>query len=908
MPTRARRLKFHMLFWVATALIGLAVLAMGLTVWQLRSDAVEEAAQDAGSIATLLAEQTARSVQSIDLILTELQERVAGLGVRSADDFERMVNTSEMYRLLTDRLGRLPQADVITLAGSDGQLVNSTRSWPRAHANFFDRDYFQQLMKNRDGEIYVNPPVTSRLTGDWIIFFNKRISGQDGTFLGVASVGVKIDYLKNIYEAIASLRHRSFLFLRTDGTVLVRHPDPTSRAGRTMPAGSPWYALVAQGGGYYRSPGYFDDQARFVAVRPVRGYPLVVNVAVAENAALANWRRRAAFIGGGTLLAVFCAIVLSAALTAQVRRLLESEISLAEREAKLTEQSRDLASANEQLDAALNNMSQGLCMFDQEGRLVVCNGRFLETYGLPAEIIKPGCTVRDILEFRSVTGTLSAGIERYLEDLFAHLARGQVFAAEAHSKDGRVISVVNLPIPGGGWVGTHEDITERRRTAARIAHLARHDALTDLANRALFWETMDEALTRLRQRHERFCVFVFDLNLFKSVNDSFGHPIGDQVLKGVAERLRAAVPESDTIARLGGDEFAILHSIVSDGREESIVLANRLLKTICEPYKLDGNQIVIGISIGIALAPDNGADADQLLKNADLALYRAKSEGGNRYRFFSTEMDAEMRVRRALQADLCGAVSRSQADGHSEFVLHYQDIINVTSGEICGAEALVRWHHPSHGLLGPDKFIPLAEEISVIIPLGEWIIRKACSDAARWPSHIKLAVNLSPAQFLNDNLVDVVVHALESSGIAPERLELEITESVLLQKSADNLSILHQLKGLGISIVLDDFGTGYSSLSYLRLFPFNKIKIDRSFVAELSSRADCAAIVCAMTNLGRSLDIDTTGEGVETHDQFELLRAAGCTQAQGYLFSRPRPASEMNFTSLTARGEKGAAA
>jgi EAL domain-containing protein (putative c-di-GMP-specific phosphodiesterase class I) len=271
------------------------------------------------------------------------------------------------------------------------------------------------------------------------------------------------------------------------------------------------------------------------------------------------------------------------------------------------------------------------------------------------------------------------------------------------------------------------------------------------------------------------------------------------------------------------------------------------------------------------------------------------------------EMDAEIRLRRALQVDLCNAVSRSRFDDDDEFVIHYQDVINIRSGETCGAEALIRWRHPSHGLLAPDKFIPLAEEINVIIPLGEWIIRKACSDAARWPSQVKLAVNLSPAQFLNDNLLDLVVDALERSGMTPDRLELEITESVLLQKTTNNLSVLHQLKALGISIVLDDFGTGYSSLSYLRLFPFNKIKIDRSFVAELSSRADCAAIVCAMTNLGRSLNIDTTAEGVETRDQLDLLRAAGCTHAQGYLFSRPRPASEMNFSSLAALDEGAAA-
>jgi len=313
------------------------------------------------------------------------------------------------------------------------------------------------------------------------------------------------------------------------------------------------------------------------------------------------------------------------------------------------------------------------------------------------------------------------------------------------------------------------------------------------------------------------------------------------------------------------------------------------METITAPYDIEGNRIVIGISIGIVLAPDHGTDPDQLLKNADLALYRAKSEGRNSYRFFERGMDADARLRRALEIDLRNAISRN------EFVLHYQTVVDVAARKTCGVEALVRWQHPQHGLIPPDQFIPLAEEIGMIIPLGEWILRQACTDGASWPDDIKLSVNLSSVQFRASNLVDVVTDALVGSGFPPERLELEITESVLLQKNAGNLAILHQLKSLGVSIVLDDFGTGYSSLSYLRLFPFDKIKIDKSFVAELSNRPDCAAIVCAVTGLARNLSIDTTAEGVETREQFVMLRAAGCTQAQGFLFSRPRPAREIDF-------------
>ena len=465
-----------------------------------------------------------------------------------------------------------------------------------------------------------------------------------------------------------------------------------------------------------------------------------------------------------------------------------------------------------------------------------------------------------------------------------------------------MIALQNQVAPGGGWVATHEDITERQRAEARIAHMARHDALTDLANRVLFREKMDEALTRLDRKKEGFNVFVFDLDLFKAVNDTLGHPVGDALLKAVAQRLRQTVRDIDTVGRLGGDEFAILQPVDKDQRQEAIALAGRLIKTIGAPYQIEGHQIVIGISIGIALAPADGTDATQLLKNADLALYRTKTEGRNDYRFFEDKMDASARLRRALEMDLRNAIVRE------EFEIHYQSIINVTSLQTCCAEALVRWRHPERGLIPPDKFISLAEEIGVIGALGEWILRKACTDAAAWPSHIKLAVNLSAAQFRSENLVGMVKNALQVSGLAVGRLELEITESVLLQKSAGTIDTLHRLKELGLNIVLDDFGTGYSSLSYLRMFPFDKIKIDKSFVQEMPYRADCAAIVSAVTSLGRSLHIDTTAEGVETPEQFKLLQAAGCTQAQGYLFAKPKPVAELDFRRLATPVRKGQAA
>jgi len=433
-------------------------------------------------------------------------------------------------------------------------------------------------------------------------------------------------------------------------------------------------------------------------------------------------------------------------------------------------------------------------------------------------------------------------------------------------------------------IGVIEDISQ-----ARIAHMARHDGLTDLANRLLFMERIDEALARLRDKGQGFSIFLLDLDHFKAVNDSLGHPIGDALLKAMAQRLKSCVGETDIVARLGGDEFAVLQCSSTDRREGAVQLAERVLQITAAPYDLDEHQVSIGTSIGITLAPEDGTDADQLLKSADLALYKAKFTGRNGFRFFESQMQAEADARRALELDLRGALL------HRQLELHYQTVIDIATGQTSGVEALVRWRHPQRGIISAQSFIPLAEETGLIVPLGDWALRQACRDAQSLdaPTDIKVAVNLSPVQFGRGNLVDTVSDALRQSGLSPHRLQLEITESVLLQNNAENLTRLHQLKALGVSIVLDDFGTGYSSLSYLRMFPFDRIKIDQSFVNNLTNRRDCATIVSAVINLGRDLHIATTAEGVDTQEQLAWLRTAGCNAAQGFLFSHPVPITDL---------------
>ena len=590
--------------------------------------------------------------------------------------------------------------------------------------------------------------------------------------------------------------------------------------------------------------------------------------------ALAGWLRRSAMIGLGSAALLLCSIYLLIAITRQVRYLSKSESSL-----KRTSQ---------QLDAALNNMAHGISMFDRQQRLVVCNTQYAAMYNLRPEQLKPGTTAREVLDARVAAGASPAS-RSYAADRIVEMSVGKDYSIVDHLRDGRVVAINHQRMDNGGWVAVHQDITAQKRVEAELAHMARYDALTGLANRALFIEKVDEALARMVSHSEPFSVLMLDLDRFKAVNDSLGHAIGDSLLKAVGERLRRLVRDLDIVARLGGDEFAIIQISDMNQRDQATVLANRILSAITEPYDIDGRKIVIGTSIGITLAPQDAADADALVRHADLALYKAKSEGRNRYRFFETAMEAEARDRRDLEEDMRRALLRD------EFELHYQTVVDVGRKECCGAEALVRWRHPERGLLFPDQFIGLAEESGLIMPLGEWILRRACYDAAQWPSHLKLAVNLSPVQLKQSNLLEMLKSTLKESGLAPRRLELEITETVLVEKSEENLAVLHEIKNLGVSIVLDDFGIGYSSMRYLQMFPFDKIKIDKSFIQSMTTHSDSAAIVCAITGLGRGLDIETTAEGVETAEQLAFLRTAGCQLAQGYLFSRPVPLSALTF-------------
>jgi diguanylate cyclase (GGDEF)-like protein len=416
--------------------------------------------------------------------------------------------------------------------------------------------------------------------------------------------------------------------------------------------------------------------------------------------------------------------------------------------------------------------------------------------------------------------------------------------------------------------------------------MAQHDALTGLPNRTLLDKRLEDAIAHAK-RGEIVATHLLDLDYFKNVNDTLGHPVGDKLLRMVADRLHRLIRECDTVARMGGDEFAIVQVGVAQP-SDATSLAQRVIAAVSGPYEIDGHQVVVGASVGIAVSITDGSSPDLLLRNADLALYRAKSGGRGTSRFFEPEMDAQMQARRLMESDL------RKAFAGGEFELHYQPIVNLQTNQISAFEALIRWQHSERGMVSPAAFIPLAEEIGLIVPLGEWILRTACAVAARWPHHVKVCVNLSPVQFRSRGLVEVVIGALATSGLHPSRLELEITETVLLADTEATLAVLHQLRGLGVRIAMDDFGTGYSSLSYLQTFPFDRIKIDRSFVKGVADDVGSLNIVRAVSALAKGIGMATTAEGVETQEQLDAVKAEGCTEMQGFLFSRALPAGEID--------------
>jgi diguanylate cyclase (GGDEF)-like protein len=565
-------------------------------------------------------------------------------------------------------------------------------------------------------------------------------------------------------------------------------------------------------------------------------------------------------------------------ITLSIRDVIVQALTMTRKEAALAARFEEQAT---RFDIALNNMSHGLCMLDQQNRLQVWNERFLELLHLQHAPVRVGMRVTELVRYSVRAGNHKA---KHIKDVLAELARNlrQDKVDRMHiSPDGdRTIALSRRMMEDGGSVVILEDVTERRRAQERIAHLARFDELTGLANRTQFREKINSMLAAVRNSENHVSIHLIDLDRFKSINDTLGHPIGDKLLKDVARRLTTIIGSADMITRFGGDEFVVLQTSTAN-KQDAKQLAQRLARALRDPFDIDGHRIDIGASIGIAVAPTDGIDPDDLLKKADMALYAAKTGGGGDHCFFAAEMEEAVQARRALELDLREAI------GTEQFQLNFQPLVDLRTGCVTACEALLRWKHPARGNVPPSVFIPVAEETGLIIPLGEWVLQRACLDAATWPQDVKVAVNLSPIQFRDRGLPLQVVAALAKSGLAARRLELEITERVLLEESDGTMAAMEQLKNLGVGISLDDFGTGYSSLNYLRKFPFHKIKIDQSFIRDLGGQRDACAIISAVASLGAGLDKIVVAEGIETEEQMKLVTAQGCHEGQGYFFGRP---------------------
>jgi diguanylate cyclase (GGDEF)-like protein len=981
----------------------------GLMIWHTREAAFEEHQRGMESMGVVLAEQTTRYVQVIDLIVREVQVQAVGQDIETSADFRTRLGTSAVQAYLAERVKNVPQASAIVLIDADGLLFNSSRTGPIARIGSNNRDYYTYFKEHDDPGMFIGSLSKGRVSGTLNLFFARRVSGPDGKFLGVILGIVDVGYLSDFYRTATEHLGQAVTLLRRDGTMLMRYPDPTGAIGVKLPPGSPWYAHVAEGGGSYITSGILDGVRGLVSVHPLQDYPLVLDIVVDEKLVLAEWRVETAYIAGFAVAGALALSGLFWVVARQFRWQAEQNVRLAEaatrmiqgqetlrayaemssdwfweqdaelrfkfdshisfmiatddvgktrrqlgdpamneerwakheadlldrvpfrnfywerigsdgarhfmstngdpvfdsngifggyrgtgREitaevqahARLAQANLELDSGRQQIEAVLGNIAQGVCLFDGSQRLLVWNRRYVEIYNLPPEAACVGRTLQEIQEYRAAAGTASEVSAADNLALVAELeAHNQPASRVVTLKNGRVIVIQYRLMSDGGWVSTHEDITEQQRADASIAFMAHHDALTLLANRVLFQDRLAQAIALAGEGTE-FAVIYLDLDHFKIVNDTLGHPVGDGLLQAAAGRLLACVREGDTVARLGGDEFAIIQLRVGQ-RDHMKLLTSRIIGAFHEPFEVQGHQITVATSMGVAASPTDGTTSETLLRNADIALYLAKTEGRGTVRFFEPEMDTRIQTRRTLELDLRHAIVRNQ------FELYYQPLVNLVKGKVTGFEALLRWHHPLRGLVSPAEFVPVAEETGLIATIGEWVLRMACFEAENWPVDISVAVNLSPVQFKKGDLVATVREALAASGLQPDRLELEITESVLLQDTPGTLTALHQLRAMGIAVALDDFGTGYSSLSYLRSFPFDKIKIDQSFVRDLVKDKESMSIISAVTGLGRSLHIRTTAEGVETLEQLDRLRQEGCTEVQGYFFSRPVASSEL---------------
>jgi diguanylate cyclase (GGDEF)-like protein len=855
-------------------LISVIAIGTAVMVGNFRERALSSSERELANTVLLLANHLDQQFEEFEVVQKDVIAHLPLTGVASREDFKRQISSHDMHEILKARSNGSFDVAGVNIFDADGTLVNSSKAWPLPAVSIADRSYFITLKSgSASTPVLMIELLQSRLSGSgWTVLIARKITGANGEFLGLVTRGIATANFEKFFAPLALGDDAVISMLHRDGTMLARYPHVDGLIGKNFSEG-PFFRILSHAEhGSGRKTSHEDGRERLGSIRQLSDFPIVVVATTSVSAALADWRAQTRLLIGVAGLLVLVIVVMLFLIVRQLSRQHEAS-------------QRRLAVEKQRLDTAINNMAQGLLLFDSSNRLIVCNRRYLEMFDGSSDIVKPGCTIRDLLQHRKESGAFNGDVDKYCETLISNMAQGKAFQTIFNMADGRSIQILHQPLAEGGWVTTMEDITERRRSEERITHLAHYDALTDLPNRVLLHEHLEGALAGL-QPGKQLAVLYLDIDEFKSINDSLGHRIGDELLKAIAASLSKCLGTTDFVARLGGDEFAIIQTGIKD-RENVVDLVTRIYRAIREPYECLGHRVMTDASIGIALVPKDGTDLDQILQNADLAMYSAKADGRRTHRFFEPDMDARVKARRALEMDLRQAI----VDGG--FEVHYQPIVDLRSNQISGCEALLRWRHPTRGMIPPAEFIPVAEETGLIDQLGEWVLATACAEAATWSAGIKLAVNVSPVQFRSDTLALKVVAALAASGLSASRLELEITEAVLIRDDATALAILHQLRALGVGIALDDFGTGYSSLSYLQRFPFDKIKIDRCFIKDIAEPGGAPCIVRAVVSIAEASHITTTAEGVETEQQREILCGLGCTEMQGYLFSPARPAAEL---------------
>jgi diguanylate cyclase (GGDEF)-like protein len=806
------------------------------------------------NLATIFEENVLRSIGEIDKVLLYLRRSVESRRGSAAP--ETSFNSAGMLSDIVARVAILDAKGILR--------ASSYGSQPAPPLDMSDREHFQVQVNSNEDRLFIGKPRIGSRTGRWSVEFSRRFLDRNGAFAGVVVAGLDPIQLTRAYYKVDLGSDTSILLIGDDGVVrssagksvgdvLGRDVSGTELASRSRANDEMTFE--------YADP--IDSEARLTTIRHIKGYPLWASVSINRGDVFKNsWSTLKVYAIAGILLTL---IVLAA-----MERMLRTESKASQKA--------------EQLRLTLEHMNQGIMLVTRDQHIPIINGRCAELLDLPPGMVGHPPRFDDLIKHQAAVGGAADGLIPSPQSVLDLAGAGQVSVCECKTASGKVIEVRSDCLPDGGVLHTFADITKRCEAEAHIARLAAEDPLTGLPNRRVFSAALDQISGRrtASESDPEFAVLFLDLDRFKAVNDTLGHRIGDLLLQEVAKRLEWSLGSNSVLARLGGDEFAVIvPTFVSRAALEASTL--RLAKAVSEPYELDGHRVCTNVSIGIAVGPGDGETVDDLLMAADLALYAVKAGGRGTYRFYDRSMNQELSDRRQIEMDLREAVARN------ELLLYYQPIINLQRNVVTGFEALARWRHPVRGMIPPSVFITVAEDTGLILPLGEWALTEACRRASEWPESLKVSVNLSPVQFSAPNLTDTIAGILAATGLAPNRLELEITERIFMENTEHTLAVLHRLKDIGVRISMDDFGTGYSSLSYLRSFPFDKIKVDRTFVTDLAKGAAHAAIVQAVVSLARALGMMTTAEGIETSDQQNSVTALGCDEAQGYLFSAPVP-------------------